>query len=78
MEENWELIKSLNINSVAVGNPSTPCNQPTHRNVLQRKNKRHQSEIDSHLLLQLLPEAAERGASAEVHRKLGRGRNQKV
>lgn len=39
VEQNRELIKSPTINSVAVGNPSTPRNQPSHRNVLQRKKQ---------------------------------------
>jgi len=66
VEQNRELIKSPNINSVAVGNPSTPRNQPSHRNVLQRKKKLRQLEIDSHLLLKLLLEAAKHQAGGAV------------
>lgn len=38
-EQKRELIKSPTINSDGVGNPSTPRNQPSHRNVLQRKKQ---------------------------------------
>lgn len=59
VEQNRALIKSPDVSSIAVGNPSTPRNQPSHRNVLRRNKQLRQLEMDAHLLRRLRREAAE-------------------